>query len=73
MLTALLLVAMVLPAMMLGHMAHEEFQSQKAYRRAQPRPILTNKCLKYIGFINRRIGFCGCLACHLYLDSPIRT
>jgi hypothetical protein len=36
MLTALLLVAMVLPAMMLGHMAHEEFQSQKAYRRAQP-------------------------------------
>ena len=35
MLTGILVVAMVLPAMFLGHMAHEEIQSQRAYRRAR--------------------------------------
>jgi hypothetical protein len=35
MLTAILLTAIVLPALFLGHMAHEELQSQKAYRRAR--------------------------------------
>ncbi len=34
MLTGILLMAMVLPALFLGHMAHEEIQSQRAYRRA---------------------------------------
>jgi len=37
MLTALFLAAMVLPAMFLGHMAHEEILSQKAYRKARVR------------------------------------
>jgi hypothetical protein len=35
MFTATLIIAIVLPALMLGHMAHEEIQSQKAYRRAR--------------------------------------
>ncbi len=35
MLTAVLLTAMVLPVLMLGHIAHEELQSQRAYRRAR--------------------------------------
>ena len=35
MLTGILVMAMVLPAMFLGHMAHEEIQSQRAYRRAR--------------------------------------
>jgi hypothetical protein len=40
MLTAVLLSAMLLPALMLGHMAHEELQSQRAYRRARgPREV----------------------------------
>ncbi len=34
MLTGILLIGMVLPALFLGHMAHEEIQSQRAYRRA---------------------------------------
>ena len=34
MLTAILFIALVLPAMFLGHMAHEEILSQKAYRKA---------------------------------------
>jgi hypothetical protein len=37
MLTALFLATMVLPAMFLGHMAHEEILSQKAYRKARVR------------------------------------
>ena len=37
MFTGILVVAMVLPAMFLGHMAHEEIQSQRAYRRARVR------------------------------------
>ena len=37
MFTAILLTAMVLPAMFLGHMAHEETLSQRAYRRARVR------------------------------------
>ena len=37
MLTTLFLAAMVLPAMFLGHMAHEEILSQKAYRKARVR------------------------------------
>jgi hypothetical protein len=37
MFTAILLTAMVLPAMFLGHMAHEEILSQRAYRRARVR------------------------------------
>ena len=37
MLTALFLAAMVLPAMFLEHMAHEEILSQKAYRKARVR------------------------------------
>jgi len=42
MLTAILFIALVLPAMFLGHMAHEEILSQKAYRkasRAHTRPL----------------------------------
>jgi hypothetical protein len=35
MLTGILMLAMVLPALFLGHMAHEEIQSQRAYRRAR--------------------------------------
>ncbi len=35
MLTAILLTSLVLPALFLGQMAHEEIQSQKAYRRAR--------------------------------------
>ena len=35
MLTAALITAIVLPALFLGHMAHEELQSRKAYRRAR--------------------------------------
>jgi hypothetical protein len=35
MFTATLIIAIVLPALMLGHMAHEEIQSQKAYRSAR--------------------------------------
>jgi hypothetical protein len=35
MFTATVLIAIVLPALMLGHMAHEELQSQRAYRRAR--------------------------------------
>jgi hypothetical protein len=35
MLTGILVLAMVLPAMFLGHMAHEEIQSQRAYRQAR--------------------------------------
>jgi hypothetical protein len=35
MLTGFLVTAIVLPALLLGHMAHEEIQSQKAYRRAR--------------------------------------
>jgi hypothetical protein len=35
MLTVILFTAMVLPAMFLGHMAHEEILSQKAYRKAR--------------------------------------
>jgi hypothetical protein len=35
MFTMILLAATVLPTLMLGHLAHEEFQSQKAYRRAR--------------------------------------
>jgi hypothetical protein len=35
MFTATLIIAIVLPALRLGHMAHEEIQSQKAYRRAR--------------------------------------
>jgi hypothetical protein len=35
MLTGILVMAMVLPAMFLGHMAHEEIQSQRAYRAAR--------------------------------------
>jgi len=34
MFTVILLTAIVLPALMLGHIAHEELQSQRAYRRA---------------------------------------
>jgi hypothetical protein len=30
-----LIIAMVLPALMLGHMTHEEIQSRKAYRKAR--------------------------------------
>ena len=37
MFTAILLTAMVLPTMFLGHMAHEEILSQRAYRRARVR------------------------------------
>jgi hypothetical protein len=35
MLTAIVLIAIVLPALFLWHMAHEELQSQRAYRRAR--------------------------------------
>jgi hypothetical protein len=35
MLTGVMFVAMVLPALFLGHMAYEELQSQRAYRRAR--------------------------------------
>ena len=35
MLTGILITAIVLPALLLGHMAHEEIQSRKAYRRAR--------------------------------------
>jgi hypothetical protein len=38
MLTAILLTAIVLPALFFGHMAHEELQTQKAYRRARFSP-----------------------------------
>ena len=34
MLTVFWLMAMVVPALFLGHMAHEEILSQRAYRRA---------------------------------------
>ena len=37
MMTGMLVVAMVLPTMFFGHMAHEEIQSQRAYRRARVR------------------------------------
>ncbi len=37
MLTVFLVTAIVLPAMFLAHMAHEELQSQRAYRRARVR------------------------------------
>ena len=35
MLTGILVLALVLPALFLAHMAHEELQSQRAYRRAR--------------------------------------
>ncbi len=35
MLTAILFTAIALPALFFGHMAHEELQTQKAYRRAR--------------------------------------
>jgi hypothetical protein len=35
MLTGILVTAIVLPALLLGHMAHEEILSQRAYRRAR--------------------------------------
>jgi hypothetical protein len=35
MVTGILVAAIVLPALFLGHMAHEEIQSQRAYR-AEP-------------------------------------
>jgi hypothetical protein len=34
MFTGILVAAIVLPALLLGHIAHEEIQSQRAYRRA---------------------------------------
>jgi hypothetical protein len=37
MFTCILAMAMVMPAMFFGYMAHEEIQSQKAYRRAAAR------------------------------------
>jgi hypothetical protein len=42
MLTSILLTAIVLPALLLGHMAHEEIQSHKAYRRARVRARTRN-------------------------------
>ncbi len=35
MFTATLIIAIALPALMLGHMAHEEVLSQRAYRKAR--------------------------------------
>jgi hypothetical protein len=35
MFTGILVAAIVLPALLLGHIAYEEIQSQRAYRRAR--------------------------------------
>ena len=40
MFTATLILAIALPALMLGHMAHEELLSRRAYRKARRTPLV---------------------------------